>query len=87
MTNILRQLQERFDRHAIDQLRAELARLESENHRLRFELEEAQRELHWASDAARMWQDDFFRLEESLAPHQSIGLTKDGSLKLIEVRH
>ncbi len=79
----LRNLQARLDRLAIEQLRAEVARLDAENHRLSFELEETERELRWADDAARMWQEDFQRLEESLAPDQSIGLTKTGALVLM----
>lgn len=79
----LRNLQARLDRQAVDQLRAEVARLENENHRLRFELEETERELHWADAVAESWRDDFQRLEESLAPSQAIGLTQSGALVLM----
>lgn len=85
MKTLLRNLQARLDRAALAQLREIAAKQADEIERLQAELEQTQRELGWAEDAATAWQDDFMRLQEQLAPGQAIGLHQDGRLSLVEV--
>lgn len=80
MSRLLTTLQTRFDRHAIHQLRAEVAKLATKMEEL-----EAEKN-HWhdrAIDAeqwADQWRNDFMELQLNDYPNQQPGITKDGHL-------
>lgn len=83
MNRHLRTLQTRLDRQAIDQLRAEVARLSA--------LLDEERSLHLqATEDAEYWQssaETWQRLADSLLDHDDshgVGITKDGELCLVE---
>jgi len=68
-------LQRRFDRDAIGQLRAEVARLAAENDELR-------ERLAYAEDAATSWRDDALDLQLQLCEQHGAqpGIAADGRL-------
>jgi hypothetical protein len=74
-------LQAKLDRLALEQLRAECARLNDE-------LEATQRELYHAQESADFWQNYAEELRQSLgdseANHLCVGLTRAGEMLVIE---
>lgn len=79
---ILSDLQNRLDREAIDQLRAEVARLAAENERLEADLEQARAQLATAEDWAESWRNDAldFQLQLCEAAGGKPGITQSGQL-------
>lgn len=68
----------RLDRLAIDQLRAEAARLAAENESLR-------EQLYWAEQAAESWRDDALAMMQEHCAHTGDrpGLTMGGRLVVV----
>lgn len=78
MSAQMRRLAARLDQLALDQLRAEAARLANENERLRAQLEREEASAAFWQNAAASLQRD---LEDVGVP---IGLTADGQLGAVE---
>lgn len=78
-TATLHRIEGRFDRQAIGQLRAEVARLGEENDRLHDAYS-------WADDAARSWQDDAMAAQDRLYAviGSTPGITQQGQLVSVD---
>jgi outer membrane murein-binding lipoprotein Lpp len=74
----LAQIQARWDARAVEQLRAEVARLAAENERLEAELYRAEGRAASAEEWAESWRDDFYRACETNGAQP--GITMDGHL-------
>lgn len=83
MKAILRNLQARLDRKALDQLRETAARQAEEIEQLKAELERANQIAASADAIADSWREDFYRLEEQLGAGQHVAMTPDGALHLV----
>ncbi|WP_339829434.1 hypothetical protein [uncultured Arenimonas sp.] len=78
MTAQARRIAARLDRLALDQLRAEAARLAEENERLWAELQRAE-------SAAGFWQDNALAMQRDLEDAGvPVGLTADGQVGAVE---
>lgn len=78
---IIKNLQRRLDRQAINQLREEVARLAEENDHLKEQLEAVR-------DDADFWNDHAMMLNEALsdetfATHRAVGMNKEGELMVV----
>ena len=74
MNSALARIQRRLDAQAIDQLRAEVARLSTL-------LEDTEKRLYWAEMAADDWQRDAENLSAALnSQGHRVGITKAGQL-------
>jgi hypothetical protein len=78
----LTRIQARWDARAVEQLRAEVARLAEENERLATQLEQAEDARYRAEQWAESWRDDFMRMCEETSTQP--GLTIDGHLVTVQ---
>lgn len=78
MTDLVARLQRRLDAEALDQLRAEAARLAAENDELRTQL-------YWADESAESWRRDATEMHLQLCELQCAkpGITVDGALVVV----
>lgn len=69
-------IERRLDRHAIDQLRAEVVRLSGMVDALTAALDDAEERERWAGDSANFWQD----IAELERDGHTVGLTQSGDV-------
>lgn len=84
MSQQLRNLQARLDKQAIDQLRAEVAKLAKRVETLEQENEQLEARANSAEEWAESWRDDFINLQLSSHPDSSPGITQDGRLVIVK---
>ena len=78
---MLNNLQQRFDRQAINQLRAEVTTLAQK-------IDELEESLHYAQQDADFWHNHSVDMQQALedenfATHRSVGLNKEGELMVV----
>ena len=78
---MLNNLQQRFDRQAINQLRAEVSTLAQK-------IDELEESLYYAQQNADFWHDHSVDMrqaleDENFATHRSVGLNKEGELMVV----
>ena len=78
---MLNNLQQRFDRQAINQLRAEVSTLAQK-------IDELESQLYSAQDEADFWHNHSIDMrlaldDENFATHRSVGLNKDGEIMVV----